>query len=189
MTVAHVVGLLIWREWKVATLTSLLDCPTASESYEAFWVWMTLTLVASGFFVNKASCAWIVDIVSNSCTLPSSSVLPYLIGIGNYLMSSHLEAYMLHLAHKCSSLLAQRPITLVLMMNNLCSYSTNDLVLFKFQIFNQDVSWCLALTKNSKSSFEVSRCWFKSSRIKIALSTQEESSSLDQDLDQVKKEK
>ena len=31
--------------------------------------------------------------------------------------------------------LAQRPITLVLMMINSCSYSTNDLVFIKFQIF------------------------------------------------------
>jgi len=31
-------------------------------------------------------------------------------------------------------LLAQRLITLVLMMTNSCSYSTNDLAVFKFQI-------------------------------------------------------
>ena len=33
--------------------------------------------------------------------------------------------------------LARRPITLVLMMINLCSYSTNDLVFIQFQIFNK----------------------------------------------------
>jgi len=39
-------------------------------------------------------------------------------------------------------------------MINSCCYSTNGLVLFKFQIFNQDLSWCLASIKDSKSSFE-----------------------------------
>ena len=39
-------------------------------------------------------------------------------------------------------------------MINSYSYSTNDLVFIKFQIFNQDLSRCLASTKNSKSSFE-----------------------------------
>ena len=43
-----------------------------------------------------------------------------------------------------SWLLAQRPITLVLMMINSCSYSTHDLVFNKFQIFDQDLSRCLA---------------------------------------------
>jgi len=51
--------------------------------------------------------------------------------------------------------MAQKPITLILMMNS-CSYSTNDLVLIKFQIFYQDFSRCLASTKDSKSSFELS---------------------------------
>ena len=41
-------------------------------------------------------------------------------------------------------LLAQMPITLALMMINSYSYSTNDLVFIKFEIFNQDFSWCLA---------------------------------------------
>ena len=36
--------------------------------------------------------------------------------------------------------LAQRPITLVLMMINSCSYSTNDFMFIKFQIFNQDLN-------------------------------------------------
>jgi len=54
--------------------------------------------------------------------------------------------------------LAQRPITLVLMMINSYSYSTNDLVFNKFQIFDQDLSRCLALTKDAKSSFETSTC-------------------------------
>ena len=39
-------------------------------------------------------------------------------------------------------------------MINSCSYSTNDLVFIKFQIFNEDLSRCLASTKGSKSSFE-----------------------------------
>jgi len=51
-------------------------------------------------------------------------------------------------------LLAQRPITLILMMINSYSYSTNDLMFIKFQIFNQDFSQCLVSTKDSKSSFE-----------------------------------
>ena len=50
--------------------------------------------------------------------------------------------------------LAQRPIILVLMMINLYNYSNNDLVLFKFQIFIQDLSWYLVSTKDSKSKFE-----------------------------------
>ena len=44
-------------------------------------------------------------------------------------------------------LLDQRPITLVLMMINSCTYRTNNLVFIKFQIFNQDLSQCLASTK------------------------------------------
>ena len=39
-----------------------------------------------------------------------------------------------------TSMLAQRPITLVLMIINSCSYTTNDLVFSKFSIFNQDLS-------------------------------------------------
>ena len=54
---------------------------------------------------------------------------------------------------------------------------------------DQDLSSCLISTKDLKLSFEASTCWFKSSRMKIASSTQEESSLLDQGLDQVKKEK
>ena len=52
------------------------------------------------------------------------------------------------------SLLAQRPITLVLMMINSCSYSTNNLVFNQYQIFDQDLSWCLASTKDLKSKFQ-----------------------------------
>ena len=52
-----------------------------------------------------------------------------------------------------SKVLAQRPVTLVLMMINLYNYSTNDFMLFKFQIFNQDRSWCLASTKKFKIKF------------------------------------
>ena len=50
-------------------------------------------------------------------------------------------------------LLARRPITLVLMMINSCSYSTNDLVFNKCQIHDQDLSRCGASTKDLKSSF------------------------------------
>jgi len=47
------------------------------------------------------------------------------------LLSDILEMkYMKHV-------LAQRPIILVLMMINPCTYNTNDLVFFKFQIFNK----------------------------------------------------
>ena len=56
-----------------------------------------------------------------------------------------------------SKVLAQRPITLVLMMINSCNYSTNDLVLFKFQIFNQDLSWFLGSTNDSKLSLKPAR--------------------------------
>ena len=52
--------------------------------------------------------------------------------------------------------LAQRPITLVLMMINSCSYNTNDLVFNYFQIYDQDLSWCLASIKDLKSSFGAS---------------------------------
>ena len=55
---------------------------------------------------------------------------------------------------KRERLLAQRLVTLVLMMINSCTYNTNNLVFIKFQIFNQDLSRCLASTKNLKSSFE-----------------------------------
>ena len=60
--------------------------------------------------------------------------------------------------------LAQRPITLVLMTHVvivliiLCSLSFRYLIKI--------------LTKDSKSSFKVSTCWFKSSRFQIASSTQ-----------------
>ena len=53
-------------------------------------------------------------------------------------------------------LLAQRPITLVLMMINSCSYGTNDLVFNQFQICDQDLSRCVASTKDLKSSFGAS---------------------------------
>ena len=55
-----------------------------------------------------------------------------------------------------AAVLAQRPITLVLMMSNSCSYSTNDFVFNYSQIFDQDLSKCLASTKDSKSSFGAS---------------------------------
>ena len=38
------------------------------------------------------------------------------------------------------TMLAQWPITLVLMMINSCNYSNDDLVFIKFQIFNQDLA-------------------------------------------------
>ena len=50
---------------------------------------------------------------------------------------------------KRGRLLSQRLITLVLMMINSSSYSTNDLVFIKFYIFNQDLSRCFASIKNS----------------------------------------
>ena len=55
-------------------------------------------------------------------------------------------------------LLVQRPIALVLMMINSCSYSTNDLVFNLSQIFDQDFSRCLASTKDLKSSFGANTC-------------------------------
>ena len=57
-----------------------------------------------------------------------------------------------------TKMLAQRPIALVLMMINSCSYSTNDLVFNQSQIIDQGLSRCLASTKDSKSSFEASTC-------------------------------
>jgi len=75
------------------------------------------------------------------------------------------------------------------MMINSCSYSTNDLMFTKSRICDQDLSRCLASTKDLKSSFGGSTCWFKSLCIKTTSSTQEESNSLDYVLDQVKKEK
>ena len=77
-------------------------------------------------------------------------------------------------------LLAQRPITLILMMINSCSYSINDIVFNKFQIFNQDLSQCLALTKGSKSSFEASTFDSRARAPKSHQVLKEESSSLDQ---------
>ena len=62
-------------------------------------------------------------------------------------------------------MLAQRPITLVLMMINSSSYSTNDLVFIKIQIFNQDLSRYLDSTKNSKSSFEAITCDSRSHQV------------------------
>ena len=70
-----------------------------------------------------------------------------------------------------------KPITLVLMMINSYSYCSNDLVFNKFQIFNQDLSRCLASIKDSRSSFEASTCWFKSSRFKDSIKYSKESSS------------
>jgi len=57
-----------------------------------------------------------------------------------------------HVSGECSIqlLLAQRPITIILLMINSYSYSTNDLIFNKFQIFDQDFSRCLASTKDSK---------------------------------------
>ena len=80
---------------------------------------------------------------------------------------------------KRGRLLARWPITLVLMMINSCSYSTNDLVFIQSQICDQDLSRCVASTKDLKSSFGASTVWFKSLCIKTTSSTQEESSSLD----------
>ena len=85
---------------------------------------------------------------------------------------------------KRGRLLAQRSITLVLMITNSCSYSTSDLVFIYSQIFDQDLSRCLASTKDSKSSFRVSTYWFKSSHVKIASNTRLESSSFRSCLDQ-----
>ena len=83
--------------------------------------------------------------------------------------------------------LAQGSITLVLIMINSCSYCTNDLVFNKFQIFDHDLSRCLALTKYSKSNLKLARV---DSRAHASRShTQEKFSSLDQGLDQVKKKK
>ena len=75
--------------------------------------------------------------------------------------------------HKKAILLAQRSTTLDLMMINSCSYSTNDLVLFKLQVSIKILVWCLAFSKDSKSRFNANTCWFKSSSIKITFSTQE----------------
>ena len=50
--------------------------------------------------------------------------------------------------------LAQKSITLVLMMINSYSYSTNDFVVLKFHIFIKILVQFLASTKDSKSSFE-----------------------------------
>ena len=58
---------------------------------------------------------------------------------------------------KKGRLLDQRLIALVLMMINSCSYSTNDLVFIYSQIFDQDLSRCLASTKDSTSSLELPR--------------------------------
>ena len=49
-----------------------------------------------------------------------------------------------------------KPITLILMMINSCSYCSNDLMFNKFQIFDQDLSQCLASIKDSRSAFEAS---------------------------------
>ena len=57
-----------------------------------------------------------------------------------------------------SKMLAQRPIPLVLMTINSCSYSTSNLIFINFQILKEDLSWCLVSTKNSKSSFEAITC-------------------------------
>ena len=84
--------------------------------------------------------------------------------------------------------MAQRSITLVLMMINSCSYSNNDLVFNKFQIFDQDLNLYLASTKDSKS-MKLARVDSRAQALKIVSSTQEESSSLDHGLDQVKMEK
>jgi len=55
-------------------------------------------------------------------------------------------------------MLAERPSILDLMMINSYSYCTNDIVFNKFQISDQDLSQCLASTKDSRSSFEASMC-------------------------------
>jgi len=58
-------------------------------------------------------------------------------------------------------------------MINSYSYKTHNLVFIKFQIFDQDLSWCLTSTKDLNSSFEAITCWFKSSCYKIASSTRD----------------
>ena len=55
--------------------------------------------------------------------------------------------------------LAQRSIALVLMMINSYSYSTNDLVFIQSQICDQDLSRCVASTKDLKSSFGAYTVW------------------------------
>ena len=65
--------------------------------------------------------------------------------------SSFYLTYSLTFSSPASPLLAQRPITLVLMMINSCSYGT------KFQICDQDLSRCVVSTKDFKSSFGVAR--------------------------------
>jgi len=57
-----------------------------------------------------------------------------------HLSSIVVPVYDAHVLKHRTCVLAQKPITLVLMMINSYSYSTNDLVFIKFQIFNQDLS-------------------------------------------------
>jgi len=59
---------------------------------------------------------------------------------------------------KRRKLLAQRPITLVLMMTNSCSYSTNKSCCVYVSDIDQDLNWCLASLKDSKSSLELTHC-------------------------------
>ena len=92
--------------------------------------------------------------------------------IKEYAQMYFLQPSIPSMLQKGGRLLAQKTITLVLMMIHSCRFSTNDLVFIKFQIFNQDLSRCLASIKDSKSSFEASMCWFKSSHFKISWSTQ-----------------
>ena len=94
------------------------------------------------------------------------------------LIHTYITSWVLSLS-KWGRLLAQWPITLVLMMINSCSYSTNDLVFNYWQIHDQDLSRCVASTKDLKSSFGASTVWFKSLCIKTTSCTQEESSSMD----------
>ena len=98
------------------------------------------------------------------------------------------KIYMCFIKTYQAMLLAQRPITLVLMMINSCSYITNDLVFNQYQIFDQDLSWYLASTKNLKSKFWSQYVLIQELAYQDCIN-QEESSSLDQGLDQVKKDK
>ena len=59
------------------------------------------------------------------------------------------------------------------MMINLFGYSTNDFVLFKFQMLIKILVQSLTSSKKLKVKFEANTCWFKSSNIKNTSRTQE----------------
>ena len=89
---------------------------------------------------------------------------------------SLIHAYWVLLSSKRGRLLAQRPITLVLMMINSCSYSLPMIlcsISFRYLIKILIGVWL------QQRSFGANTCRFKSSRIKIASSTRLESNSLD----------